>query len=100
MYRECLNEETYKAEAYELINQFDYRTQQKAVVAIQDLFNSEHEIDWRFIATALKKKSKDNFMKYGFGIFFNRGFIASTYKQMEREDESDDIDVSEYFFGD
>lgn len=99
MYQECIDEERYKEEAYEILNQFDYQTQQKAVKAIEDLFNSEHLISWQFVATALKKKSKDNFNKYGFGILFNLGFIASVYKQMERDTEAKKIDVEEYFFG-
>lgn len=97
MYQECLNENKYKNEAYELLKQFDYHTQQKAVKAIQDLFSSEHQISWQFIATALKKKSKDNYKKYGFGIMFNNGFIASVYKEIERDLESSNIDVDEYF---
>ena len=97
MYKHCADEDQYKDEAYEIISRFNYNTQQRAVIAIQDLFDSEHEISWQFIATALKKKSKDNYETYGFGIWFNKRFIASVLNQIKRDKRAKNIEVSKFF---
>ena len=97
MYVQCDNEEIYKEKSFELIKQFDIDTQKKAVKAIDDLFSSEFKISWRFISVALTKKSKDNYCKYGFGLWFNKGFISHVYAQIEREESTKDIDLNKFF---
>ena len=100
MYMSCENEEQYKQEAYSIIKNFSIKTQKKAVMAIDDLFSDDepHSITWRYVATALKKKSKDNYETYGFGIWFNNCFIGNVYESIKREDEAEDISVIDYFF--
>lgn len=100
MYMSCEDEKQYKQEAYFLIRHFSDKTQKKAVKAINDLFSDDepHSFTWRYVATALKKKSKDNYETYGFGIWFNKCFIGNVYEAIKREDEADEIDVVDYFF--
>lgn len=88
----------YERRAKELILDFDKKTQRECVQAIHDWMRRYSE-DWRFIATALRRKSKENFTRQGFGIFFNAGFMASTYDAIRREDEAQEIDLDE-FYGD
>ena len=60
----------------------------------------EEGFTWEFLANALTKKSKDNFERYGFGIFWNTGFRASVYQAMKREREAQTItqeDIENFF---
>lgn len=93
------NEDEYKREVYAMLDQFNLQTRQRCAIAIRDLFDSEHRISWQFIATALKKKSLENYQTYGFGLWFNNGFIANVFKQMERDDLAKRIDVDEFLEG-
>lgn len=87
----------YELEAKEFIERFSEEAQRKAVIAIGDLMESDPRKDWRFIATALKKKSVANWELFGFGLLFNSRFIASVFKQIERDNASRDIDLDAFF---
>ena len=87
----------YELEAKEFIAKLNEESQRKAVVAIDDLMESDERKDWRYIATALKKKSLTNWETFGFGLMFNKRFVASVFKQIERDDESNEIDLAAFF---
>lgn len=100
MYEYCLNEQDYKRCAREIIFDFEPHTQKLAVKAIEDMFSADNPdiYTWRFIATALKKKSKNNYEKYGFGVWFNKNFYANVFDSMKREDEAESISVRDFLF--
>lgn len=87
----------YEHEAKEFISKLNEESQRKAVIAIDDLMNSDERKDWRFVAAALKKKSITNWELFGFGLLFNNRFIASVFKQIERDDESSEVDLPAFF---
>lgn len=89
----------YRLKAERLIHEFDKETQKLCVVAIHDWFERYSE-DWRYIATALKRKSKDSFINRGFGILFNSGFMRSTFDAIRREDEAKDLDLDDFYITD
>lgn len=75
-----------KEKAKQILDQMNQTTRSKALIAIKDAFSDENpfKMNWEFIATALTKKSVENYEKYGFGIWFNRNFVANVNKQIER----------------
>lgn len=91
-------EERSKKKAKEILDQMTHETRSKALVAIEDAFSGENpfEMNWEIIATALTKKSVDNYEKYGFGIWFNRNFLANVHKQIERNIAAEEISESDY----
>lgn len=91
-------EERSKKKAKEILDQMTHETRSKALVAIEDAFSDENQfqMNWEVIATALTKKSVDNYEKYGFGIWFNRNFLANVHKQIERNIAAEDISESDY----
>lgn len=97
-------EEQSKAKAKAILDQMTQETKNKAIVAINDAFSDEtpFEMNWEIIATALTKKSVDNYEKYGFGIWFNRNFLANVHKQIERNIRAEEMTESDYerFFND
>lgn len=91
-------EERSKEKAKEILDQMTHGTRSKALIAIEDAFSEENpfEMNWEIIATALTKKSVDNYEKYGFGIWFNRNFLANVHKQIERNIAAEEISESDY----
>ena len=86
-----------KAEAAEFLKQLDEPTQRKAAQAITQLMKEDPAIGWDWITCALKKKSKANWELFGFGIFWNYRFQASVYKQLERNQIAEEIDLDEFY---
>ena len=103
-YRTDEFEDAAKARAKEILDQMTPKTRQLAMIAIKDAFDDDNafEMNWEIIATALTKKSVDNYEKYGFGIWFNRNFLANVHKQMERNIEAEELTKDDYekFFSD
>ena len=85
----------YIEHAKEFIDKLDYRTQQKAAVAIKDLLDNGK--DWEWIDTALHKKSVGDWEQWGFGLMFNQNFNISVLQQIERNEKAREIDVEEFF---
>ena len=85
----------YEFEAKEYIWQLPETTQRKLITAIETLLDDGK--DWRFINTALHKKSMNNWVQYGAGLLFNRRFQGSVQEQMDREDRAEEIDLDEFF---
>lgn len=90
-------ESQYKSDAAEFLKQLDEPTQRKAAQAITQLMKENPSIGWDWIACALKKKSKANWELFGFGIFWNYRFQASVYKQLERNQIAEEIDLDEFY---
>lgn len=88
----------YENEAKDYIRELNPKTQKKAIVAIQDAINNDKR-DWQWIATALKKKSANEWAKWGFGLFFDSRFQASVYQQMERDERCKSIDAESWLNG-
>lgn len=104
MYVKQKNEERYIAKSKEILEQMNKETRMKALKAIEDLFSDEtpFSITWEFIANALTKKSVSNYEMYGFGILFNRNFVANVNKQIERNREVEKFteeDFEDFFSG-
>lgn len=92
------NLQKYKDKCYEITKTFTEETQVKCVKALSEM--REEGFTWEFLANALTKKSKDNFERYGFGIFWNTGFRASVYQAIQREREAQTItqeDIENFF---
>lgn len=87
----------YENEARQFIKQLDPETRKKAIIAIQDILKDDK--DWKWIATALKKKGIEEWQKWGFGLFFNFKFQGSVYQQIERDERSKTIDASDWLNG-
>lgn len=98
MYVKQKNEERYIAKSKEILEQMNKETRMKALKAIEDLFSDEtpFSITWEFIANALTKKSVNNYEMYGFGILFNRNFIANVNKQIERNREIEEFTEEDF----
>ena len=98
MYVKQKNEERYIAKSKEILEQMNKETRMKALKAIEDLFIDEtpFSITWEFIANALTKKSVNNYEMYGFGILFNRNFIANVNKQIERNREIEEFTEEDF----
>lgn len=90
-------EKEFEKEAKEILFELDETPQKKMIIAIDDLFDKDPNITWEFIATALKKKSLDNWSKKGGGLLFNRNFKACVYEQMERNREAEEMDTRDFF---
>lgn len=88
----------YENEAKDYIRELNPKTQKKAIVAIQDAINNDKR-DWQWIATALKKKSANEWTKWGFGLFFDSRFQASVYQQIERDERCEAIDAESWLNG-
>lgn len=88
----------YENEAKDYVKELDSATQKKAIVAIQDALNNDKR-DWRWIATALRKKSVNEWTKWGFGLFFDNKFQASVYQQIERDERCKHIDADSWLSG-
>ena len=104
MYVKQENEERYIVKSKEILEQMNKETRMKALKAIEDLFSDEtpFSITWEFIANALTKKSVSNYEVYGFGILFNRNFVANVNKQIERNREVEQFteeDFEDFFSG-
>ena len=102
MYVKCDNESKYKQDAYSVIEQFNTKTKKKLMIAIEDMFSDgeSRRYSWQFIATALRKKSVDNWQLMGFGLMWNASFCANVHKQMERDDKLEhisELDVINFF---
>lgn len=87
----------YELEAKSFIAKLNEESQRKAAIAIDDLMESDERKDWRYVATALKKKSVANWEMFGFGLMFNKRFVASVFKQIERDNLSSNIDLNSFF---
>ena len=87
----------YENEARQFIKQLDPETRKKAIIAIQDILKDDK--DWKWIATALKKKGIEEWQKWGFGLFFNFKFQGSVYQQIERDERSKTIDATDWLNG-
>ena len=99
-----IQEEISKKKAKAILDKMNQETKQKALVAIEDAFSDDnkYEMNWEIIATALTKKSIDNFEQYGFGLFFNRNFLANVHKQIDRNMKAESLSDEDYetFFTD
>lgn len=94
-----MTEEKYKQEALDYLSKLPKKYQQLAAVSIQEVLDSG--LSWRWVNTALRKKSESNWQRYGgFGLMFNKNFRRAVYEQMEREDYAASIDLNEFFGGD
>ena len=91
-------EEREKAKAKAILDQMTPETKHLAMVAIKDAFDDKNafKMNWEIIATALTKKSVDNYEKYGFGIWFNRNFLANVNKQIERNIAAEELTEDDY----
>lgn len=88
----------YENEAKDYVKELNPTTQKKAIVAIQDALNNDKR-DWQWIATALRKKSVNEWTKWGFGLFFDNKFQASVYQQIERDERCKYIDADSWLSG-
>lgn len=97
-------EEQSKRKAKAILDQMNQETRNKALIAIEDAFSDDnkYEMNWEIIATALTKKSVENYEKYGFGLLFNRNFLANVHKQIDRNVKAESISEDDYesFFAD
>lgn len=97
-------EEQSKRKAKAILDQMNRETRNKALIAIEDAFSDDnkYEMNWEIIATALTKKSVENYEKYGFGLLFNRNFLANVHKQIDRNVKAESISEDDYesFFAD
>lgn len=87
----------FEKSAKQFLLELDPKARNKLIIAIDDLFNSDPNISWEFVDTALKKKSVDNWNKFGGGLLFNRNFKAAVYDQMRRNREAEEMDTEDYF---
>ncbi len=87
----------YENDVKEYIRELDAATQKKAVVAIQDA--QKEGRDWLWVSTALRKKSVNEWEKWGFGLFFDNKFQASVYQQIERDKRCETINLDSWLSG-
>lgn len=85
----------YELEAKEYLTHLSPHTQKLAMKAIEDCFTLGR--DWRWIATALNKKSYSNYERWHFGLFFSKNFDLSVKETMRREDEAESNDLDTFF---
>lgn len=92
------NLQEYKDKCHDIVKTFTEDTQIKCIKALSEM--REEGFSWEFLSECLTKKSKDNFEKYGFGIFWNAGFRAGVYRSIQRNREASIItkeDIENFF---
>lgn len=57
---DAIDDLEFEKSAKQFLLELDPRACNKVIIAIDDLFNSDPNISWEFVDTALKKKSVDN----------------------------------------
>lgn len=84
----------YELQTKEYVSYLDPQVQPLAIRAIDDCLAVGK--DWRWICTALNKKSYSNWNRWKFGLLFSKNFDESVKETMRREDEALDYDVEDF----
>lgn len=105
---DCVSDEGYEHEyaAKKYIqDNFEIYDQKRAIRALNDLFREHYEdwfredasVAWRWVETALKKKSPANWKTHGFGLLLNRNFRGSVFEEMSRAEAVNEIDLWDFY---
>ena len=84
-----------------LYKEFDEHSQKLAMTAFKDLLKNGK--NWEWLHYAILKKSKDKWMKYGWGLMFNWDFDGSVKEAINRDkklEETKYSDVEEWLLED
>ena len=83
-----------KQNVLDYLDLLDEDTKRKCVIAIKDMLADGR--DYEFIDVALHKKSPDVWAEWSFGLCFNNRFIASVYKAIQRNKDTENVDVDKF----